>query len=41
MAGDSGLSIESIEKLIEALGLEIIIQPKTTKKRKVKYGKRD
>jgi len=28
MAGKSGLSIESVEKLIEALGLEIIIKPK-------------
>lgn len=29
----SGLSIESIEKLIEALGLEIIIKPKKAEKR--------
>ena len=35
----SGLSIESVEKLIEALGLEIIIKPKRAGKRQVKYGK--
>jgi len=32
MAGKSGLSIESIEKLIEALGLEIIIKHKKARK---------
>jgi len=41
MTGEKALSIESLEKLIKALGLEIIIRPKTTKKRKVKYGKRE
>jgi hypothetical protein len=39
MSAKSGLSVESIEKLVDVLGLEIIIQPKTTKKRKVKDGK--
>ena len=33
MARKSGLSIESIEKLIEALGLEIVIKPKRAVKR--------
>jgi hypothetical protein len=28
MAGGAGLSVENIEKLAEALGLEIIIRPK-------------
>jgi hypothetical protein len=37
----SGLSVESIENLVDALGLEIVIRTKTIKKRKVKYGKRD
>jgi hypothetical protein len=41
MAGKSGLSVESIEKLIKALGLEIIIQIKTTNKQEAKYGKCD
>ena len=41
MSGKSGLSVESIEKLVDVLELEIIIQPKTTKKRKVRYGKRN
>ena len=39
MLGKSGLSVESIEKLVDVLGLEIIVQPKTTKKRKVRHGK--
>jgi hypothetical protein len=28
MAGTAGLSVENIEKLAEALGLEIIVRPK-------------
>ncbi len=35
MAGDGGLSIENVEKLVEALGLEIIVRPKRSEKRKV------
>ena len=46
MDGISGLSVESMECLIEALGLEIIIRQrkarKTTKRKKVKkHGKRN
>ena len=45
MAGESGLSVESTEKLIEALGLEVVIRPKAagpqTTKGKVKCGKRN
>ena len=45
MAGESGLSVENTEKLIEALGLEIIIRPKASgaaaAKRKAKHGKRN
>jgi transcriptional regulator with XRE-family HTH domain len=41
MTGEKALSIDSLERLINALGLEIIIRTKTTKKRKVKYGKCD
>lgn len=41
MTGEKALSIESLERLVDALGLEIIIRTKTTRKRKVKYGKRD
>lgn len=40
MAGESGLSVESTEKLIGALGLEIIIRPKVAGKRTVTRGKR-
>lgn len=32
MAGSSGLSVESMERLIEALGLEIILCQKKTRK---------
>ena len=43
MDGISGLSVESMECLIESLGLEIIIRQrkarKTTKRKKVKHGK--
>ena len=43
MDGISGLSIESMERLIEALGLEIIIRHKkdrkASKRKKVKNGK--
>jgi transcriptional regulator with XRE-family HTH domain len=41
MTGEKALSIESLEKLVNALGLEIIIKPKKAGKRQVKYGKRD
>ena len=45
MADDCGLSVESTERLAEALGLEIVIRPKrttrTAKKRTVNDGKRD
>ena len=41
MAGESGLSVESTEKLLEALGLEIVIRPKEAGRRKVVHGKRD
>ncbi len=44
MTGEKGLSFDSLERLAEALGLEIVIQPKKTakrlKKRTVKNGKR-
>jgi hypothetical protein len=44
MAGGSGLSVESTEKLVEALGLEIIIRPKAAgtqaPRKTVKHGKR-
>jgi len=41
MTGEKALSVESLERLIDALGLEIIIRPTTIKKRKAKYGKRN
>jgi hypothetical protein len=45
MAGESGLSVENTEKLIEALGLEVILRPKASgakaEERKVKHGKRN
>jgi hypothetical protein len=41
MAGESGLSVESTEKLLEALGLEIVIRPKKAGRRKVEHGKRN
>ncbi len=45
MSGKEGVSVENLERLAEALGLEIIIHPKTTEskaeKRTVKHGKRD
>jgi len=44
MAGESGLSVESTERLAEALGLEIVVRPKetrkTAKRKAVKHGKR-
>jgi len=39
MTGEKGLSFEALERLVEALGLEIVIQQKKTRK-KVKHGKR-
>ena len=45
MAGESGLSVENTEKLIDALGREVIIRLKAVgtqaEKRKVKHGKRN
>ncbi len=45
MSGKEGVSVENLERLAEALGLEIIIRPKMTEskveKRTVKHGKRD
>ena len=45
MAEESGLSVESTEKLIEALEFEVIIRPKASGaaagKRKVRHGKRN
>lgn len=45
MAGDSGLSVENTEKIIDALGLEVVIQPKAagakSAEKRVKHGKRD
>ena len=41
MTGEKALSLESLERLMDALDLEFVIRPKTTNKRKVKYGKRD
>jgi transcriptional regulator with XRE-family HTH domain len=45
MTGEKGLSFDSLDRLAEALGLEVVIQPKrATKgadKRKAKNGKRD
>jgi len=38
MTGEKGLSFEALERLAEALGLEIIIQQKKIRK-KVKHGK--
>ena len=35
MAGKGGLSVENLEKLVKALGLEIIVRPKRSGKRKV------
>lgn len=45
MSGKEGVSVENLERLAEALGLEIIIRSKTAEskaqKRTVKHGKRD
>ncbi|OHB66230.1 MAG: hypothetical protein A2Y76_14010 [Planctomycetes bacterium RBG_13_60_9] len=45
MSGKEGVSVENLERLADALGLEIIIRPKMAgreaKKRTVKHGKRD
>ncbi len=45
MSGKEGVSVENLERLAEALGLEIVIRPKTVareaEKRTVKHGKRD
>lgn len=45
MTGEKGLSFEALERLVEALDLEIIIRPKKTRKqakrRTVKHGKRN
>jgi transcriptional regulator with XRE-family HTH domain len=45
MAGKEGVSVENLERLAEALGLEIVIRPnkarRETEKRTVKHGKRD
>ena len=37
MTGEKGLSFEALERLAEALGIEIVIQ----KRKKVKHGKRN
>ncbi len=43
MSGISGLSVESMERLVDALGLEIVVQSKKVarkaKNRTVNYGK--
>jgi transcriptional regulator with XRE-family HTH domain len=45
MSGKEGVSVENLERLAEALGLEIIIRPKRTPRRTekgtVKHGERD
>ena len=45
MSGKEGVSMENLERLAEALGLEIVIRPKTVageaEKRTVKHAKRD
>ncbi len=45
MTGEKGLSFEALERLVEAMGLEIIIRQKKTQtmaiRRKVKHGKRN
>jgi transcriptional regulator with XRE-family HTH domain len=45
MSGKEGVSVENLERLAEALGLEIVIHPKMAErkaeKRMVKHGKRD
>jgi transcriptional regulator with XRE-family HTH domain len=45
MAGKEGVSVENLERLAEALGLEIMIRPRKAGgkvgKRTVKHGKRD
>ena len=43
MSGKEGVSMENLERLVEALGLEIIIRPKKVEAGKgtVKHGKRD
>ena len=40
MTGEKGLSFEALERLADALGLEIVIQYKKPRK-KVKHGKRN
>ncbi len=43
MSGQEGVGMENLERLVEALGLEIIIRPKKVEDGKgtVKHGKRD
>jgi len=45
MTGEKGLSFDALERLADALGVEIIVRPKRTpkksKERKVKHGKRN
>ncbi len=45
MTGEKGLSFDAMERLVDALGLEIIIRPnkagRKTEKRTVKHGERD
>jgi hypothetical protein len=45
MTGEKGLSFEAMERLVDALGLEIVIRPRRavrrTERRTVKHGKRD
>ncbi len=41
MAGESGLSIDSTERLAEAMGFEIVVRPKSTGPRKARDGKRN
>jgi hypothetical protein len=44
MTGEKGLSFDAMERLTEALGLEVVIRPKKSRKRakrSTEHGKRD
>lgn len=45
MTGEKGLSFDSLDRLADALGLEVVIRPKRTVKkaniRRAKHGERD
>jgi transcriptional regulator with XRE-family HTH domain len=44
MTGEKGLSFDAMERLAEALGLEVVIRPKASRKRSkrsTKHGKRN